>query len=50
MTGLQAETGNGISKKNFLDQNYKEVGALLMNDSSWVFEIIYYDVPKVQKI
>ena len=28
-------------KKNFLDQNYKEVGALLMNDSSCVFEIIY---------
>ena len=26
--------GNGISKKNFLVQNYKEVGALLMNDSS----------------
>ena len=27
--------------KNFLDQNYKEVGALLMNDSSCIFEIIY---------
>lgn len=35
------ETGNGISKKNFLNQNYKEVGALLMNDSSCIFEIIY---------
>ena len=27
--------------KNFLNQNYKEVGALLMNDSSCIFEIIY---------
>mgnify|MGYP007050602561 CR=1 FL=1 len=36
-----SETGNGIPKKNFLDQNYREVGALLMNDSSCIFEIIY---------
>ena len=27
--------------KNFLNQNYKEAGALLMNDSYCIFEIIY---------
>ena len=27
--------------KNFLNQNYKEAGALLMNDSPCIFEIIY---------